>query len=436
MAYHSLHSPLMCPAPALPVRNPPLSRALAAAASAVAEVLVGRTPEAVLAALPELLRPAARDLAYTALRDFGRGDFLLARLLARPLKEAKARALLLTALARLERRPKEAHTLVDQAVEAAAKPFKGLTNAVLRNFLRRREELLAAADADEVASSRHPRWWLALLRAAYPDRWQEIAAAGNHHPPMTLRLNARCRATSAEFLARLAEVGCPGQALDETAILLEAPVPVERLPGFQEGCVSVQDWGAQQAARLIDAHDGMRVLDACAAPGGKTAHLLERHELELTALEADEWRARRIEENLARLKLSAHIVIGDARQPQCWWDGRPYHRILADVPCSASGVVRRHPDIKWLRRKGDVATFARTQAAILDALWPLLAPGGKMLYCTCSVFPAENGEQVRAFVARHPDARRLPTGGDLPEWQLLPCASHDGFFYALLEKRA
>ncbi len=417
-----------------PFRNPPLSRALAAAAAAVAEVLVGRTPEVALAALPIELRPAARDLALTTLRDHGRGDFFLARLLERPLKDKAARALLLVALARLERRPTDAHTLVDQAVEAAAKPFKKLTNAILRNFQRRRAELIAAAEADEVAHWRHPRWWLALLREAYPERWREIAANGNAHPPMMLRLNARCRVTSAEFLAQLAEAGGAGRALDETAILLETPLPVERLPGFQEGCVSVQDWGAQRAARLLDARDGMRVLDACAAPGGKAAHLLELADLELTALEVDALRARRIEENLARLHLAATVKIGDARKPADWWDGRPFERILADVPCSASGVVRRHPDIKWLRRPEDVAGFAQTQAAILDALWPLMAPGGKMLYCTCSVFPAENGGQVRAFLARHPDARRLPTGGSEEELQLLPSATHDGFYYALLEK--
>ncbi|WP_126447123.1 16S rRNA (cytosine(967)-C(5))-methyltransferase RsmB [Sulfuricystis multivorans] len=415
-------------------RNPPLSRALAAAVGAVVEVLAGRTPETTLAALPIELRPAARDLAMTALRDYGRGDFFLARLLERPLKDKAARSLLLVALARLERRPEEAHTLVDQAVEAADKPFKKLTNAILRHFQRRRAELIAAADADEVASFRHPRWWLALLAEAYPECWREIAASGNGHPPMTLRLNARCRITSAEFLAQLAKAGGAGQTLDETAILLEAPLPVERLPGFQAGCVSVQDWGAQQAARLLDAQDGMRVLDACAAPGGKSAHLLERHEIELTALEVDAARARRIEENLARLHLAAKVEIGDARKPAGWWDGRLFERILADVPCSASGVVRRHPDIKWLRRPEDVAGFAQTQAAILDALWPLLAPGGKMLYCTCSVFPGENAGQVRAFVARHPDARRLPTGGSEEELQLMPSATHDGFYYALLEK--
>jgi 16S rRNA (cytosine967-C5)-methyltransferase len=225
-----------------------------------------------------------------------------------------------------------------------------------------------------------------------------------------------------------------GKPLGDTALLLDMPVPVERLPGFREGRVSVQDWGAQQAASLLDVRDGMRVLDACAAPGGKTAHLLERAELDLTALELDPQRARRIAENLDRLGLKANIKVVDASRPGGWWDGRPFDRILADVPCSASGVARRHPDIKWLRRATDVAAFAQTQAVILDALWPLLTPGGKMLYCTCSVFAEENGDQVRAFAARHPDVRRLPTGGADPELQLLPTASHDGFYYALLEK--
>ncbi|MCX8085489.1 MAG: 16S rRNA (cytosine(967)-C(5))-methyltransferase RsmB [Rhodocyclaceae bacterium] len=404
-----------------------LSRALQAAAQTVAAVLQGRTPEGELARLDAALRPAAQDLAMNCLRDFGRGDFFLARLLKQPLKDKAARALLLVALARLERRPEEAHTLVDQAVEAARKPFKGLTNALLREFLRRQEELSAAAEADAVARWRHPAWWLAILRNAYPDTWQSIAAAGNLHPPMCLRLNRRRRGS-----ADLA--GLSGQWLDETAFLLDKPMPVERLPGFREGRLSVQDWGAQQAARLLDVAAGMRVLDACAAPGNKGAHLLELAELELTALEADAARARQIGDNLARLGLAAHVKIGDARKPSEWWDGRPFERILADVPCSASGVARRHPDIKWLRRESDVAAFARLQAEILDALWPLLAVGGKMLYATCSVFPQENDEQMRAFVARHRDARRLPTGEGGAALQLLPSATHDGFFYALLEK--
>jgi 16S rRNA (cytosine967-C5)-methyltransferase len=419
--------------PAPSRRNPALAEALAAASALVAGVLKGRTPEAALATTAAALRPAALDLAFTTLRDHGRGDFLLGQLLDRPLKDAGMRALLLVALARLERRPEDAHTLVDQAVTAAGKPFKGLVNAVLRNFLRQRDALLAAAEADPVAHWRHPDWWLAKLRDAYPDAWQAIAAAGNLHPPLGLRVNRR-RGTSADFCAELAAAGLHAQPLDATALLLDKPVPVERLPGFAAGRVSVQDWGAQHAAALLDAQDGQRVLDACAAPGGKTAHLLERADLHLTALERDATRARHIGENLGRLGLAADIKVGDATRPADWWDGRPFTRILADVPCSATGVARRHPDIKWLRRADDVAGFAQTQAAILDALWPLLAPGGKMLYCTCSIFPEENGAQVQAFAARHPDARRLPTDRHATELQLLPTATHDGFYYALLEK--
>lgn len=408
------------------MKNPPLSRVLSAAAEGLAVVLAGRTPDAWLAKLDAAIRPAALDLSFTALRDHGRGDFLLGQLLQKPLDDVSTHALLLVALARLERRPEDAHTLVDQAVSAAGKRFKGLTNAVLRNFLRQRERLLAAADADEVARWCHPRWWLDALQLAYPDQWQAIAAAGNTHPPMCLRINRR-RPASADFA---------GQQLGDSAILIDKPLPVERIAGFKEGRVSVQDWGAQQAARLLDVRDGLRVLDACAAPGGKTSHLLELAMLDLTALELDVTRARRITENLERLGLAATVKVGDASQPANWWDGRCFDRILADVPCSASGVARRHPDIKWLRRPQDVAGFAQTQARILDALWPLLAPGGKMLYATCSVFPAENGEQVRAFVARHADAHQLPIGGDNLDLQLLPSATHDGFYYALLEKMA
>ena len=411
--------------------SPPLSASLKLAAQAVAAVLAGHTPDAVLAQVHAALRPAVLDLAYTTLRDYGRGDFLLGHLLTKPLKDKPIQALLLVALARLERRPAEAHTLVDQAVTAAGKPFKGLVNAVLRNFLRRQSELLAAAESDPTAHWRHPAWWLDKLRTAYPTQWQAIAAAGNSHPPMSLRRNRR-RPASADFCAELTAAGIVTRVLDADAVLLDKPVPAERIPGFREGRVSVQDWGAQQAARLLDVRDGQRVLDACAAPGGKTAHLLELADPDLTALELDPQRARRVGENLDRLGLRANIRVADARRPQEWWDGRPFDRILADVPCSASGVARRHPDIKWLRRAADVAAFAQTQADILDALWPLLAPGGKMLYCTCSVFAEENGAQVSAFVARHPEARRL----DPVALQWLPTDEHDGFFFALLTKES
>lgn len=417
-----------------------LAFSLRAAARAVAAVIGGRNLEAAMAALalPQGARPAVLDLASNALRSFGRGDFFLARLIERPPRDEIVRALLLVALERLEVRPGDAHTTVDQTVTAAGSiaggRYRGLVNAVLRNFLRRRETLLSAAGEDESARWRHPRWWLARLRAGYPERWQEIAEAGNGRAPMTLRVNRR-RITTAEFRAVLDAAGIGATALDETALRLSRPVPVDRLPGFAAGMVSVQDWGAQRAAPLLDARAGMRVLDACAAPGGKTAHLLELADLDLLALERDAMRAARIRENLDRLGLAAEVKVADCRDVAGWWDGQPFERILADVPCSASGVVRRHPDIKWLRRDGDVASFATTQAQILDALWPVLAPGGKMLYATCSLFPEENGRQVAAFVARHEDAQRLPTHGDRNEWQLLPDADHDGFFYALLEKR-
>ena len=418
-----------------------LAFALDAAARAVAAVMGGRNLDVALAALalPAAARPAAMDLAYGALRAFGRGDFFLARLMTRPLAEPTVRGLLLAALERIETRPADVHTTVDQAVTAAAGLARGryqaLVNAVLRNFQRRRDELVAAADDDAIARWRHPRWWLAALRSAYPERWREVAEAGNGRAPMTLRVNRR-RVATADFQRRLADAGIAAEPLGGAALRLVRPMPVERLPGFAEGWVSVQDWGAQQAAPLLDARAGMRVLDACAAPGGKTAHLLELADLDLTALELDATRAGRIGDNLGRLGLSARVAVADCRETG-WWDGVPFDRILADVPCSASGVARRHPDIKWLRRPGDVARFAAGQREILDALWRLLAPGGKMLYATCSLFPEENSRQVAAFVARHGDAQRLPMRDDDKEceWQLLPDADHDGFYHALLAKR-
>lgn len=430
--------------------SPPLADALLAAARLIAEVIAGRNFDVALAraGLAAPLRAATMDLAYPTLRAFGRGDFLLGLLLERPVKDPELRGLLLVALARLEARPQEAHTTVDQAVTAAVKlargRFKGLVNGVLRSFLRRREELLALADADPVAHWQHPAWWIARLRRDHPAHWEAILAAGNSHPPLCLRVNRRRALTTpagADFLNQLDAAGIAARALDDTAILIDKPLPVERIPGFAAGLCSVQDWGAQAAAGLLDAHDGMRVLDACAAPGGKAAHLLESAAVELTALDADAPRAARITGNLKRLGLAATVKVADARDIDAWWDGRHYDRILADVPCSASGVVRRHPDAKWLRRESDIAGFATTQAAIVDALWRTLAPGGKMVYATCSVFGQENGAQVESFVGRHADARHLPTFYATPitttrdaQPHHLPDAEHDGFYYALLQK--
>lgn len=421
-----------------------LACAVHLAAAAVADVIGGRSLNEALAhclhAWPDLpagQRGAVQDLAYGALRRHGRDDFFLSRLMEKP-PSPVVHALLLVALARLAARPEEAHTIVDQTVEAAGAvahgKFKALTNGVLRNYLRRRSELESAALQDEVARWQHPRWWIARLRRAHPHDWQAILAAGNGRPPMTLRVNRR-RIAAADFQARLGQAGIPSRLLDGDALLLERPLPVERLPGFAEGLCSVQDAGAQRAAQLLDLHDGMRVLDACAAPGGKAAHLLETARVDLLALDADAGRAVRITENLLRLGLQASVLPADCREAEAWWDGREFDRILADVPCSASGVVRRHPDAKWLRREKDIAQFARTQGEILDALWRLLSPGGKLLYATCSLFPEENSRQVAAFAARQEDCMRLPIIG-MPELQLLPTEDHDGFYYALLEKQA
>lgn len=391
----------------------------------LADGLLGRVEQAA--------RPAVQDLVYGSLRAYGRGDFFLARLLQKPLASDEVRALLLVALYRLETRPDAAHTVVDQAVSAAGEVaggnFKALVNGVLRNFLRQQAALTAEFVADPVASAMHPDWWLACLQAAYPRDWPAIVAAGNAPPPMGLRVNVR-RVSRDDYLARLAVEGIVARPVGESGLALDKPVSVEALPGFGDGLVSVQDPGAQMAAMLLDPEPGSRVLDACAAPGGKTAHLLEQTDLDLLALDLKPARCRRVAEGLSRLGLSAKIEAADCARLTTWWDGRPFDAVLADVPCTASGVVRRNPDAKWLRREADIASFATAQARILDALWQVVRPGGKLLYATCSVFPAENGGQIERFLARQPQAHRCH------EEQLLPNAEHDGFFYCLLDKRA
>ncbi len=411
-----------------------LAYALLQAARIDAAVFAGQSlADGLLGRVDPTARPAVQDLVYGSLRAYGRGDFFLSRLLDRPLAVDEVRALLLVAIYRIETRPEAVHTVVDQAVFAAGEvvggKFRGLVNGVLRNFLRQQEALSAAVAADPVASAQHPEWWLAQLQAAYPVAWQDIVAAGNMPPPMGLRVNLR-QTTRDDYLARLQAAGIAAKPVGQCALALARPVAVESLPDFAQGAASVQDPGAQVAAELLDPAPGSRVLDACAAPGGKTAHLLERADLDLLALDLKAARCRRIEENLARLQLRATVKVADCAKLNQWWDGQPFDAVLADVPCTASGVVRRNPDAKWLRRVEDIASFATAQARILDALWQVVRPGGKLLYATCSVFPAENGEQISRFMERQPQALRCK------EEQLLPGADHDGFFYCLLEKRA
>jgi 16S rRNA (cytosine967-C5)-methyltransferase len=288
---------------------------------------------------------------------------------------------------------------------------------------------------DEVARYSHPQWWIDKLRLQYPNSYQKILKANNQRPSMTLRVN-RQKIDVDEYLSLLDENGLSEQRLWDNAVKLIKPVAVEKLPGFSAGLVSIQDAGAQLAAPFLDVHNGMRVLDACAAPGGKSTHLLEMADIALTVLDNDPERLARVEQNLNRIKVKAtKLICGDAAQPAQWWDGKPFDRILADVPCSASGVVCRHPDIKWLRRESDLQNFSTNQQKILNALWSILKKRGKLLYATCSIFAEENKLQIEAFLSQHPNARQLPLDQtNMIKGQLLPNSQHDGFFYALLQK--
>lgn len=416
--------------PALPPDS--LAFALWHAAPIVARVMEGQSlAEGALEQVSSDIRPAVQDIVYGTLRRYGEGDALLAPLLKNQ-PYPIIRALLLCALHRLATWTDAPHTVVNQAVEAAGQleegRYKGLVNGVLRNYLRQQESLSDALD--DTARLWHPDWWLDKLQADYPNDWQGIVTANNTPPPMSLRVNLR-KVSQADYLSRLNSSGLAAQAAGEAGIRLQRPVPVSQLPGFAEGLASVQDLGAQRAAELLNPAPGSRVLDACAAPGGKTAHLLERADLELTALDIDPTRCRQIESNLSRLGLKARVRCGDASAPRAWGrEPAAFDAILADVPCSASGVVRRHPDAKWLRQPQDTLKFAYTQRRILERLWPALQPGGKLLYATCSVFPEENGEQVEKFLRRTTDARLVS------EEQWLPGPEHDGFYYALLQKMA
>jgi len=394
-------------------------------------------------------RAFVQELAYGTLRHHGTLDAVVRAMIDRPIPDRRIAVLVEVALYQLEHTRQPPFAVVDQAVAAAAglanPGAKSLVNALLRRFLRERPELLARVQADPVARWSHPRWWIARVRADWPDDWMSILAAGNARPPLALRANRRHGDREA-LLARFAAEGIDARAEGDAGIVVATPRPVATLPGFAEGAFSVQDLGAQLAAPLLDARDGMRVLDACAAPGGKTSHVLELADVAMTALDSDATRLQRVRDNLARLGLDRSrlsVREGDATRPDRWWDGAQFDRVLADVPCTASGVVRRHPDAKWLRRATDVGAFAGTQRAILEALWPLLARGGVLLYATCSVFREENEARIAEFTARHPDALRepitFPAGVRRSGGQLLPSpetAGHnqDGFFYARLRK--
>jgi 16S rRNA (cytosine967-C5)-methyltransferase len=416
-----------------------LAESFARAAGVVASVVAGGSLTASLAALNEpraSLRAATQDFAYKTLRAYGVVDVLADRLTGKPVEDRVLYGLLLVALAELMARPQSAHTVVHQAVAATTLlglgRARGLVNAVLRRYQREAATLLPEVEATDKGRYRHPAWWIERVRAEYPDDWQRILEHGNTHAPMTLRVNLRRTAVDT-YMRRLDAAGIRARTLGEAAVVLERPLPVEALPGFAEGEVSVQDAGAQRTSKLLDVAPGMNVLDACAAPGGKAAHILEDADCRLTAVDISAERVRRVSQGLARLGLAADVKVGDGTRPESFAPGELFDRILIDAPCTASGVVRRHPDIKWLRRESDIASFAAMQERLLESLWRVLVPDGKLLYVTCSVFPEENRLRLDAFLARHPDARALRIEG---AGQLLPSPESDGFYYAVLAKDA
>lgn len=434
-----------------------LSDSIFASAGCVQAVAAGRSLSDALAAIDGTLRPSVQAISFHVMRRLGFARAVRSQLVKRPPGDPRADALLLVALvlldtaiqsseqstnepARREVPVYAVHTVVDQSVNAAQRslrPYRGLINGTLRNFIRQRSTLLSLAARHDEAVWNYPAWWMGEVRAAYPDKWEDILEAGNRPGPMTLRVNVR-RASVARMLALFEQAGVAARPLQEHAIMLPEPAPVQSLPGFRDGWWSVQDIAAQRAGALLPLQEGMRVLDACAAPGGKTAHLLEQADVDLLALDADALRLQRVADNLDRLGLSGPRVelrCADASDLDAWWDGKPFDAVLADVPCTGSGVVRRHPDIRWLRRKTDIKRTSMLQRTIIDALWKTVRPGGYFLYVTCSIFPQEGEHQATAFEQRHQNAQRLPAPGQvLPLPQADGLDAGDGFFYALFSK--
>ncbi len=429
------------------LRSLPLSEAITIAAQAVGEVLSGRSLTEVLDQLEAHERPIVQSLSFDALRKWVRSHELIKEFIPKP-PPPEVDHLLSVAIALFLQGNEEgnhyaAHTIVDQAVKACSEYdktmyAKGLVNAVLRkvSLTVQKSEGENQYPPDPIPMYA-PSWWRANLKRNYPKQWQSIVFDQAKRAPLILRVNQK-QYTRSEYQALLSESGISSTAVEEVAgvqlpaaLLLSKPVPVGELPGFYTGAVSVQDAGAQLAALLLNPQPGEQVLDACAAPGGKTAHLLELADCKMLALELDQERLGKIGGNLDRLRLQAddiRILQGDASKAG-WWDGLAFDKILLDAPCSASGIVARHPDIPFLRREADIQSLQEKQRAILNQAWKMLKPEGLMLYVTCSIFPEEGEEQALWFAAEHSNALRLDAPG-----QILPSAVNDGFFYALFKK--
>ncbi|MDO4997130.1 MAG: 16S rRNA (cytosine(967)-C(5))-methyltransferase RsmB [Neisseria sp.] len=377
---------------------------------------------------------ALQDIAYGSQRYLGSLKFMLGKMLNKAIDNPQLESLLLVALYQLNHTQNAPHAVVNEAVENIGKigrgQFRSFANAILRRFLREKDKLNAQCKYDEVAKHNFPLWWINYIKQAYPKHWHNVLSAANAHPPLTLRVN-RHQSDADAYLQHLHDAGLDAKKLDDYTLKLTQAVNVNQLPFFADGMVSVQDFGAQQAIKLLQPQNGERILDACAAPGGKSGHILETADCRLVALDIDEARLARVHDNLQRLSLlqTATLYCAKAQDLASWYDGEPFDAILADVPCTASGVTKRNPDIKWLRRVGDARKTAQQQEELLDALWSVLKSGGRMLLATCSIFHEENSHQLNKFLQRHADASCLE------QHTLLPSQNQDGFYYALIQKQ-
>ncbi len=384
--------------------------------------------------------PQIKDMVYGAIRELGKSDFYINKLVTKKIENQCLQALLHIVLFQISNERSNNFTLVNQAVDAAKKidhKKSAFINAVLRNFLRNKSDLQVQARESESASFSYPQWWINKVKEQYPTKWKDILDIGNKRPPLALRLNLQ-KINMKEYSSILDDQGIEYKLIGAECLIINTPLVVDKIPGFLEGKISVQDYGAQLAAHLIDLEKGQTVLDACSAPGGKACHMLELSPIQLLAVESDEKRIIRIQENINRQGLIAEIKNEKIGNKNEWWDKKKFDRILLDVPCSASGIVRRHVDIKWLRRINDFEKFGDVQLDLLKSTWPMLKKKGKLLYVTCSIFHEENIDVIEKFKKYSNNISELditfPLNVEHIKNQVLPSNNHDGLFYALLQK--
>jgi len=388
----------------------------------------------------EIQESQIKAITYGSVRFLGKSRFIINKLVKNKIENRMVECLIHIALYQLSQEKFNNFTIVNQAVDAAKKiDFRKskFVNAILRNYLRSKDELLELLNQEQVAKYSYQNWWINKVKNEFKKDWEEILEIGNQHPPLTLRANKR-KINIKKYSETLIKEGFEHRIISNTGIIIKNPLNINDIPGFLEGYISVQDFGAQIATELLDLERGQKILDACAAPGGKTCNILESEDVDVTALEIDEIRASKISSNLKRLDLNANVIHGSLSNENLWWNGEQFDRILLDVPCSASGIVRRHVDIKWLRQMNDLKKFSESQNLLLRSAWPLLKPGGKLLYVTCSIFSNENSDVIERFKREFMDANEIeliyPDNIKNINNQLIPSEIHDGLFYALLKK--